>query len=522
MKTSRVLSALSVLLLAGPALVAQQVPISQAPAVGTLRTAQELEQLVGPIALYPDALIALILPASTAPADIVLAARHLRDFPGDRSQIEHRAWDESVKSLTHYGEVIKWMDENLQWTKQLGEAFTEQPADVMQSVQRLRAQARAAGTLIDTPQQQVISEPQVIRIVPAQPDVIYVPHYEPEVVFVDRPVYYSRPFMTFGAGVAVGSWLAFDCDWNRHSIWVGNRHRHWSGHDWRRPVVPIAPVAHGYVVRSHEVRQWHPAVQPARSSVSVSWQSRTTVVRPTSFGHSSSRGYTPRDHGSRDHRADDRRDGYPGTVSNSQQRAYPPDSRQDSPGTRVRSSSTLPVVPSLPMARNTPLPAVANEPAPAVVPSARAGSYQGGTRERDGDSRSRRPQAGDAPQTSAAPHVQNAPSLPMANSARSMPVHGPVAGPARALQTAPPNSNQSGRTYSQNRGHAPAQSVPNLPMASPAPARGAVMGPVAPAQAPAPAPAPAASVAAPAPAPATPARPEGDNRRGRRDQAHEH
>src|SRR2546421_688228 len=69
---------------------------------------QELEQLVGPIALYPDALIALILPASAAPADIVLAARHVRDFPNDHSQIEHRAWDESVKSLTNYPEVLKW------------------------------------------------------------------------------------------------------------------------------------------------------------------------------------------------------------------------------------------------------------------------------------------------------------------------------------------------------------------------------------------------------------------------------
>src|SRR5215218_4376445 len=78
--------------------------------VSVRRSAQELEQLLGPIALYPDALIALILPASTVPTDVVLAARHLRENPGDRTQIEHRAWDDSVKSLTNYPEVVQWMD----------------------------------------------------------------------------------------------------------------------------------------------------------------------------------------------------------------------------------------------------------------------------------------------------------------------------------------------------------------------------------------------------------------------------
>src|SRR5688572_28503479 len=257
MKISRVPLILLLLTMAARAQDAA-VPIPPtAAAVGVQRTSEELDQLLAPIALYPDALIAMILPASTVPTDIVLAARHLRDNPGDRAQIEHRAWDESVKSLTNYPEVLKWMDENLHWTRQVGEAFSIQPADVMQAVQRLRTKARAAGTLVDTPQQQIIAEQQVIRIVPAQPDIIYVPHYEPEVVFVDRPIYYGRPFLTFGTGVAVGSWLAFDCDWRRHSIWVGNRHRRWTGHDWHRPVVPIAPT-YNYT-RNPEVRQWRPS-----------------------------------------------------------------------------------------------------------------------------------------------------------------------------------------------------------------------------------------------------------------------
>ena len=257
-----------------------------APPAPSLRTPAELEQLVAPIALYPDALIALILPATTNPTDIVLAARHLREFPNDRSQIEHRAWDESVKSLTSYPEIVTWMDENLDWVKQVGQSFATQPAEVMQAVQRLRAKARANGSLIDTPQQQILAEPSAIRIVPTQPDIIYVPRYEPDIVFVDRPVYpyaYGRPFFSFGVGVAVGSWLAFDCDWGRNVIWVGSRHRHWSGHDWRRPLVVHAPIAPSRDPVTF-VRQWQPPVVRAGFSPAPSNFRAAPIVRPTIVG----------------------------------------------------------------------------------------------------------------------------------------------------------------------------------------------------------------------------------------------
>lgn len=283
MKTIRALLALFTLPLA---IAGAQEPASAAVPVSQLRAPQELEQIVAPIALYPDALIAIILPASTAPADVVLAARHLRDNANDRSQIEHRAWDESVKSLTNYPEVLQWMDENLDWVKQLGQSFAAQPADVMQAVQRLRAKARANGTLADTPQQQVIAEPDVIRIVPAQPDIIYVPRYEPDIVFVDRPVYpyaYGRPFFTFGIGVPVGSWLAFDCDWRRHTIWVGNRHRPWSGHDWRRPIVTHTTVVHSHA-RPPEVRAWRPHPSTTRVTVVTAPRPHGAVARPTPIG----------------------------------------------------------------------------------------------------------------------------------------------------------------------------------------------------------------------------------------------
>lgn len=487
MKTRRTLPALCVLLMVGVGLPAQEVASAPPPlTAGSLRTAQELEQLVGPIALYPDALIALILPASTAPADIVLAARHLRDFPGDRSQIEHRAWDESVKSLTHYAEVLRWMDENLQWTKQLGEAFADQPADVMQAVQRLRARARAAGTLVDTAQQQVIAESQVIRIVPAQPDVIYVPHYEPEVVFVDRPVYYSRPFVSFGVGVATGSWLAFDCDWNRHTIWVGNRHRRWTGHDWRRPVVPIAPIVQGHV-RSPDVRPWRPLTPPSRATVAGSWHSRTPVARPTSFSSTANRSHAPRGNS-----PEGRRETHSLPVANTLPRSFSVDSSHDLPG--PRSISSTPSGPrSLPMARNHVVIA-APEAAPTQTPARadRPGLDNGGHR----DYRSRQSQAGTVRSQ------PSAPSIPMASSVHSTPVAGPVA-PSAA------------RAHSQSRSHAAPAAVPSLPMAPSA--RSAPAATVAPAAA-------TATVTAPAVAPATaPARnADNDDRRGRRpNQAHE-
>lgn len=263
MKTLRLL--LAVTLAAIGTLAAQQ-PATDSAEPAPIFTAEQLDQLLAPIALYPDALIALILPAATVPADIVLAARYVKDNPGNLSQVEHRAWDDSVKSLTHYPEVLQWLDENLTWTKQVGEAFLAQPADVMNAIQRLRAKARASGTLTDTPQQQVLTEPNVIRIVPADPEIIYVPRYDPAVVFVDRPLYYSysypAPLITFGLGWRVGSWLAYDFDWHRCRLWVGDRHRHWpTRHDWHRPLVPIGNVSRGHTHVHPPARVWQP---PAR------------------------------------------------------------------------------------------------------------------------------------------------------------------------------------------------------------------------------------------------------------------
>jgi hypothetical protein len=195
---------------------------------------EALNELLAPIALYPDALIALILPASTVPADLVLAARYIASN-GDSAQVANQPWDESVKSLINYPEIIKWLDQNLEWTTQVGEVFLEQPADVMNSIQQLRAQAIAAGNLVDTPQQKIVKEETCVRIVPAEPEVIYVPQYDLEVVYVRPYAPDFGPVLTFGVGFAVGSWLNYDCDWARRTVCVGDWRPGWKhDRDWVR------------------------------------------------------------------------------------------------------------------------------------------------------------------------------------------------------------------------------------------------------------------------------------------------
>ena len=135
-----------------------------------MRTPEELDALFAPIALYPDALVALILPAATVPSDLNLAANYI-NAGGDPARIDAQPWDASVKALAHYPEVLKWMNENGAWTQQAGQAFLGQQADVMKSIQQLRARAVAAGSLKNTPQQQVqcMDRQASIRIIPPSP-----------------------------------------------------------------------------------------------------------------------------------------------------------------------------------------------------------------------------------------------------------------------------------------------------------------------------------------------------------------
>jgi hypothetical protein len=247
----------------------QKITAGYFTAIGALQRAK-----FGWFDLYPDALVALILPASTVPSDLVLAARYIASN-GDPAQIANQPWDDSVKSLVRYPDILHWMDQNLEWTTAVGEAFLDQPADVMNSIQGLRAEAVAAGNLTDTPQQHVVQEETGIRIVPAQPDLIYVPQYDPDVVYAQPNWQNVGPLLTFGAGFAVGSWLNYDCDWGRHSIYVGqwrpgwNHDRNWDrgdqGRNWDRGDRGQNNNSVNVVnINSDTARQWQPSANSQR------------------------------------------------------------------------------------------------------------------------------------------------------------------------------------------------------------------------------------------------------------------
>lgn len=209
---------------------AQAVPdpaTGQQPADAKL-TAPQLESLVGRIALYPDSLIANILPASTVPLDVVSAARYLRKSDDKVEKApEGSNWDVSVQALLTVPKVLHMMDDDLDWTRELGDAVIAQQEDVMNAIQSIRRKAYDAGNLKSTEQQIIVVEAEVIVVKPAEPTVVYVPSYNPQVIIVKQEQPDAKPLIAFGAGVIVGVLLADDdCDWHHHHFY----HGHYSGH----------------------------------------------------------------------------------------------------------------------------------------------------------------------------------------------------------------------------------------------------------------------------------------------------
>jgi hypothetical protein len=206
-----------VLIAAPPLLIAQQ--SGQAPVFKQ----EELDQILAPIALYPDALVSQVLIASTYPLEIVQADRFAKQnssLKGDAltKALEGQSWDPSVKSLVNFPQVVTMMSEKLDWTQKLGDAFLADEKSVMDTIQSLRAKAQAAGNLKTTQEQKVIVEQKIIRIEPASPQVIYVPAYNPTVVYgawpypAYPPYYYyppgyvaARSAFWFAAGVGLGA-----------------------------------------------------------------------------------------------------------------------------------------------------------------------------------------------------------------------------------------------------------------------------------------------------------------------------
>ncbi|MBN3762758.1 DUF3300 domain-containing protein [Burkholderia sp. Ac-20365] len=201
---------------------------------------QQLDSLTAPIALYPDALLAQVLMASTFPQDVEAAAAWSKansQYKGDDAvkAVASQPWDPSVQSLVAFPQVLATMASKPDWVQQLGNAFLAQPNDVMDSVQRLRKQAQSAGNLKSSEQQKVVVEQSTIQIVPANPQVVYVPTYNPTVVYgtwpypAYPPVYVPPPpgyaiatgFATglaFGAGIAVANSLWGGFNWNNHDV----------------------------------------------------------------------------------------------------------------------------------------------------------------------------------------------------------------------------------------------------------------------------------------------------------------
>jgi hypothetical protein len=186
-----------------------------------------LRQLVAPIALYPDALIAQILAASAYPTQIVEADRFLQQNPNLKgaalgAEVDKQDWDPSVKALAQFPSVLANMDKNLSWTSELGDVNYNQPEDVMKAVQFLRKKAKEAGKLQNTPQQIVTAQGDTIIIQPANPQVVYVPMYDPTIIYgyplVLWPGLYPwwdvpGPFISFGMGFGIGPFFGFDWGW---------------------------------------------------------------------------------------------------------------------------------------------------------------------------------------------------------------------------------------------------------------------------------------------------------------------
>jgi len=216
---------------------------------------EQLESLVSPIALYPDSLLAQVLAASTYPLQIVTARRWMQQNSNLKGKelVEaagRQDWDPSVQALVAFPTVLQMMDQSLEWTTALGNAFLAQQADVMAAVQRMRMKAQQSGKLQSNAQQQVqsttVEGQSTIVIQPADPQVIYVPAYNPAVVYGAAPAYYPYPAIayptgavvaagaiSFGLGVAVGAifngccgggWgWGWGCNWGRNpSLYVNN------------------------------------------------------------------------------------------------------------------------------------------------------------------------------------------------------------------------------------------------------------------------------------------------------------
>jgi hypothetical protein len=231
---------LALVLLAFRAASAEDSQVAQPPPPPPPQlTVAQYDQLLAPVALYPDQLLAQILTAATYPLEVVEADRWVQTpdngaLQGEQlnAALAQQPWDPSVKSLVPFPQILKMMDDNLGWTEQLGDAFLANEAAVMDAVQRLRHRSQAAGTLQSNAQEIVTSEGSDIAIEPSSAEEVYVPVYDPDLVYgdwpyADYPPYYFPGYFDvevvggfgwFGFGINVPLWGWGHWDWRHHRI----------------------------------------------------------------------------------------------------------------------------------------------------------------------------------------------------------------------------------------------------------------------------------------------------------------
>ena len=231
---------------AAPAAEEQAAPAAEVPAAKF--STDQLDQMVAPVALYPDPLLMQVLIAATYPLEIVEADRWLRQQSGLKGDaldkaLEQKDWDPSVEGLTHFPDLLKRMSENLDWTKDMGDAFLGQKDDVLDAVQRMRRRAQEAGTLKSTKEQTVTqtteNNKETIIIQQADPQVVYVPQYAPSQAYgsyAPPAPYYPAVYgytpgqmataslLSFGVGVGVGALISNGCDWGHGDVYVNNNY----------------------------------------------------------------------------------------------------------------------------------------------------------------------------------------------------------------------------------------------------------------------------------------------------------
>jgi hypothetical protein len=291
----------------GGGLLAQQPP--EPPPPSQALTPDQLDDLVAPVALYPDPLVSQILVASTYPLELVQALQWLERNPGLTGAAltqaaEQQNWDPSIQALVVFPDLVKRLNQDITWTTNLGNAFLGQQADVMDAVQRMRLKAEQAGKLSSTSQQTVTttndSGQPVIAIEPANPQIIYLPQYDPAYIW-GPPMYYPyaswyypSAYFGFGMGIPMGAYFGggwggwggwgWQPGWGGHSIIVNNNfiHRYnfnargsaslsgssqWSHDAWHRQGVPYANAALATRYRGNVRQSLQSSAPAARSQV---------------------------------------------------------------------------------------------------------------------------------------------------------------------------------------------------------------------------------------------------------------